>query len=427
MPGFHYLDDRLFCERVNLAQVAASVGTPCFIYSGKILREGYERFRRALGPQLGLICYALKANPSLALCKILASLGCGADVVSGGELYRAMKAGFAPRRIVFAGVGKTEEEIRFAINADILQLNVESVSELDLISRTAQELKACARVALRVNPGVHVDTHPYVTTADADSKFGIGLDQAPQVLHRAASLPGIRMTGLHFHLGSQIASLEPYREALRKVLPVVKQLQGEGGSLDILDVGGGLAVRYDEQTVPSAQDWLAAVRQELGDLECRLIIEPGRALVGPVGVLLSRVLYVKQTTGKTFVVVDAGMNDLLRPSLYGAYHQILPAQRRGGQSLPVDVVGPVCESADFLARDREMMLPRAGDLLAVMNAGAYGAAMSSNYNGRPRAAEVLVSGKRFDLIGRRETYQDLLARDVFPPLAEEICGDQAWW
>ncbi len=427
MSVFQYLDDRLCCERVDLAQVAESAGTPCFAYSGQALQQAYQGFRQALPPRDGLVCYALKANPSLALCKILASLGCGADVVSGGELYRAMKTGFPPRRIVFAGVGKTEEEIRFAINADILQLNAESVPELDLIDRTARKLEACARVALRINPGVRSDTHPHLTTAGAGSKFGIELERAPEVLARAASLHGIRLTGLHVHLGSQITSLEPYRRALGKVLPLVKPLQEAGGSLDFLDVGGGLAVSYDERPVPSPRDWLGAVRRELGGLKCRLIVEPGRALVGPAGVLIARVLYIKHSAGKTFVVVDAGMNDLLRPSLYGAYHQIWPLQRREGPVRPVDVVGPVCESADFLARDRDMVLPRPGDLLAVMNAGAYGAAMSSNYNGRPRAAEVLVSDGRFDLIGRRETYQDLLARDLFPPLAEEICGDQAWW
>jgi diaminopimelate decarboxylase len=427
MSGFRYQGDRLFCEGVDLAGVADAVGTPCFVYAGPVLREALRDFQEPLRPRDGLVCYALKANPSLTLCKILASLGCGADVVSGGELYRALKAGFPPHRIVFAGVGKTEEEIRFALNADILQLNVESIDELDLIDRTARGLEVRARVALRINPGVPVDTHPYVTTADIGSKFGIGIDQVPQALARAASLPGLRLTGLHVHLGSQIASVEPYRLAVRKLLPLAERLREAGGSLDTLDVGGGLAVSYDEGAVPSIREWLRAVKEELGDLDCRLIIEPGRALIGPAGTLIARVLYIKQTGGKTFVVVDAGMNDLLRPSLYGAYHRIQALVRRGGESRAVDVVGPVCESADFLARDREMVLPRAGDLLAVMNAGAYGAAMSSNYNGRPRAAEVLVSGERFGLIGRRETYEDLLGRDLFPDLAEELCGDQAWW
>jgi len=426
MSGFQYQQDRLFCEGMDLTRVVDSVGTPCYVYSGTALQEAWERFQKALQPQDGLVCYALKANPSLALCRILASQGCGADVVSGGELYRALKAGFPPRRIVFAGVGKTEEEIRFAINADILQLNVESVPELDLVDRTARMLETRARVALRINPDVAVDTHPYVTTADTGSKFGIGLDRAPEVLAHAASLPGIRLTGLHFHLGSQIASVEPYRRALKKVLPLAGRLQELGASLETLDVGGGLAVSYDQGAVPTAGEWLDAVRQELGQLNCRLIIEPGRALVGPAGVLVGQVLYIKKSGGKTFVVVDTGMNDLLRPSLYGAYHQIAAVERRQGPDRKVDVVGPVCESADFLARDREMTVPRAGDLLAVMNAGAYGAAMSSNYNGRPRAAEVLVSGERFGLVGRRETYEDLLGRELLPGLAEELCGDQAW-
>jgi len=427
MSGFLYQEDTFFCEGVDLTRVADEVGTPCFVYSGMALCESFGRFQEALRPREGLVCYALKANPSLALCKILASRGCGADVVSGGELYRALQAGFPPRRIVFAGVGKTEEEIRFALNTDILQLNVESIDELELIDRTARMLETRARVALRINPGVPVDTHPYVTTADAGSKFGIGIDQAPDALTRAASLPGLRLTGLHVHLGSQITSVEPYRLALNKLLPLVEQLRQAGGSLESLDVGGGLAVAYDEGTVPSAREWLDAVREGLDGLDCRLIIEPGRALIGPAGALLGRVLYIKETGQKTFVVVDAGMNDLLRPSLYGAYHQVRCVPRRHGPGRTVDVVGPICESADFLARDREMTLPRAGDLLAVMNAGAYGAAMSSNYNGRPRAAEVLVFGERFGLIGRRETYKDLLDRDLFPDLAKELCGDQDWW
>jgi len=428
MSGFQYQQDRLFCEGVDLARAVDAIGTPCFVDSGEMLREACRRFQEALRPRDGLVCYALKANPSLALCRIIASLGCGADVVSGGELYRALKAGFPPRRIVFAGVGKTEEEIRFAINADILQLNAESISELELIDRVARKLEVRARVALRINPGVPVDTHPYVTTADAGSKFGIGLDQVPGALARAATLPGVRLTGLHVHLGSQIAEVEPYRLALRKVLPLAEGLSRAGGSLETLDVGGGLAVSYDDGTaVPTAGEWLDAVKEELGDADCRLIIEPGRALVGPAGILIGRVLRIKKDAAKTFVVVDAGMNDLLRPSLYGAYHQIQPLTRRRGSSRVVDVVGPVCESADFLARDREMVLPKAGDLLAVMNAGAYGAAMSSNYNGRPRAAEALVLGERFALIGRRETYEDLLDRDLFPDLAAELCGDQAWW
>jgi len=427
MSGFRYHQDRLFCEGVDLVRVAEAVGTPCFIYSGAVLGQACRDFQEALQPRDGLVCYALKANPSLALGTILASLGCGADVVSGGELYRALKAGFPPQRIVFAGVGKTEEEIRFALNADILQLNVESIPELELIDRTARALEVCARAALRINPGVPVDTHPYVTTANTGSKFGIGIDRVPEALARAAALPNIRLTGLHVHLGSQIASVEPYRQAIKKLLLLIEQLQQAGGSLETLDVGGGLAVPYDDGAVPSAREWLDAIKEELGDLNCRLIIEPGRALVGPAGILIGRVLYIKESSEKTFVVTDAGMNDLLRPSLYGAYHQIQALEGRQGPSRKLDVVGPVCESADFLARDREMILPRSGDLLAVMNAGAYGAAMSSNYNGRPRAAEVLVSGERFGLIGRRETYEDLLARDLFPDLAAGLCGDQAWW
>jgi diaminopimelate decarboxylase len=421
MAGFTYRDDDLYCEEVDLAEVAQSAGTPCYIYGLDLLQEAYGRFQKALEPLPGMICYALKANPNLALCKILASMGCGADVVSGGELYRALKAGFPPHKIVFAGVGKTEEEIRFAINADIAQLNVESVPELELISRTAQKLEARARVALRINPDIRPETHPYVTTAVEDSKFGIGLEQAPAVLQHALSLPGLEITGLHFHLGSQIASPEPYREALKKIQPLLDEFRRKGLPLNHLDVGGGLAISYDGRPVPSPQEWLDAMREDLKGTRCTVIVEPGRALVGRCGALVTRVLYIKRRAKKSFAVVDAGMNDLLRPSLYGAFHQVWPLRRESGDRVPIDVVGPVCESADFLAPDRQMVLPHPGALLAVMNTGAYGAAMSSNYNGRPRAAEILVSGERFAVIRRRESYEDLLQHDVLPALVTKVC------
>ena len=419
MTAFAYREGSLFCDEVDLVSVAAEVGTPYFVYSGRLLIETFVQFRRALKPLPGIICYALKANGNLALLKILASLGCGADVVSGGELYRALKAGFPPSHIVFAGVGKTEEEIRWAIDADIRQLNVESVPELELVNSTAQKLQRQARVALRLNPDVRADTHPYVATGRGDSKFGLDLAEAVSAYQRASTLPGIQVTGLHFHLGSQILSTAPYVEALKKIIPLMEELRRKGIMIRDLDIGGGLGISYDKEVAPSPEQWLAVVKDELQRLDYSVIIEPGRALMGPAGALVTKVLYLKKASTKNFIVVDAGMNDLVRPSLYGAMHQILPLREKTAPSIVADVVGPVCETADFLARDREMVRPAAGDMLAVMKTGAYSASMSSNYNGRPRAAEVLVFGHRYAVIRKRESFEDMMANELIPGLALE--------
>ena len=422
MAGFDYRQGSLFCEDVDLATVAAEVGTPCYVYSGSLLREAYEQLQKALEPLPGgLICYALKANASLALCKILVSLGCGADVVSGGELYRALKIGFPAERIVFAGVGKTEQEIRFAINANIRLLNIESVPELELVDRTAQKLGTKARIALRVNPGVKTDTHPYVATGSKGSKFGLDLAEILPAYQHAVSLSGIQVTGLHFHLGSQITSTEPYVEALAKVVPLVQKLRGQGIPIDELDVGGGLGISYDGEETLTPEQWLAAMRDGIRRSGCKVIIEPGRVLVGSAGTLVTKVLYLKNAGAKNFLVVDTGMNDLLRPSLYRAYHQIWPLRRRKAPSILADVVGPICESADFLAQGLEIARPRLGEMLAVMNTGAYAISMSSNYNGRPRPAEVLVSGDRYAVIKRRETFEDMMANELVPDLVLEVC------
>ncbi|KPL18951.1 MAG: diaminopimelate decarboxylase [candidate division Zixibacteria bacterium SM23_81] len=419
MTAFAYREGSLFCDEVDLVSVAAEVGTPYFVYSGRLLIETFVQFRRALKPLPGIICYALKANGNLALLKILVSLGCGADVVSGGELYRALKAGFPPSHIVFAGVGKTEEEIRWAIDADIRQLNVESVPELELVNSTAQKLQRQARVALRLNPDVRADTHPYVATGRGDSKFGLDLAEAVSAYQRASTLPGIQVTGLHFHLGSQILSTAPYVEALKKIIPLMEELRRKGIMIRDLDIGGGLGISYNKEVAPSPEQWLAVVKDELQRLDYSVIIEPGRALMGPAGALVTRVLYLKKASTKNFIVVDAGMNDLVRPSLYGAMHQILPLREKTAPSIVADVVGPVCETADFLARDREMVRPAAGDMLAVMKTGAYSASMSSNYNGRPRAAEVLVFGHRYAVIRKRESFEDMMANELIPGLALE--------
>jgi diaminopimelate decarboxylase len=422
MAGFIYRQDRLFCEQVDLAAVAAEVGTPCYVYSAGLLRDAFGQFQRALEPLPALICYALKANANASLCKILASLGCGADVVSGGELYQALRLGFDPQHIVFAGVGKTEAEIRFAINAGIRQLNVESLAELDLIHRTAKKMETEARIALRINPDVAADTHTYIRTGTQDSKFGLNLDDISGAFRQAASLSGIQVVGLHFHLGSQIRSTVPYQKTLKKVIPLISELRRSGIGIDTLDIGGGLSISYsDDEKVLTPEEWLGAIKEDLHKLGCTVIVEPGRSLVGPAGVLVTEVLYLKKNSGKNFLVVDAGMNDLLRPSLYGAQHQILPLHRKEGTPIEVDVVGPVCESADFLGKDRNMIEPEPGEYLAVMQTGAYAASMASNYNGRPRAAEALVLGQRYAVVRQREEYSDLVAGQQIPPLVEEAC------
>lgn len=422
MTGFAYRQGTLFCDGVDLHSLAVEVGTPCFVYSGRLLMETYGQFQRALEPLPGIICYALKANASLALCKILASMGCGADVVSGGELYRALKVGFPPERIVFAGVGKSEEEIHFALKAGIRQLNVESIPELELVDRTARRLDTQARIALRVNPDVRADTHPYVTTGRKGSKFGLELAEALPGYQHAASLRGIQVTGLHFHLGSQILSTKPYVEALKKMMALLQELRHRGIQIQVLDVGGGLGISYDGAEAPTPEQWVMAMKDELQASGCTVIIEPGRALMGPTGILMTKVLYMKKTATRNFVVVDAGMNDLLRPSLYRAYHQILPLRQKTAPQILADVVGPVCESADFLAEGREMTQPEPGEMMAVMKVGAYGASMSSHYNGRPRAAEVLVLKDRYALIRKRESFEDLMANELIPGLVLETCA-----
>ncbi len=411
MHEFHEVGRQLYCEQVPVRRIAEGVGTPCYIYSEATLRRHYRAFDAAFADVPHLIAFALKANANLAILRLFAREGGGADILSGGELHKALAAGVPPSRIVFAGVGKTADEIRAALRAGILMFNVESAQELRLINTVASRMKTQARVALRVNPQVEVGTHPYIATGHKRHKFGINIDVAVEAYRLAARLPHIEIVGIHQHIGSQLTEVRPYVESLTKVLSLVEVLHREGIALQYLDVGGGLGITYNQEKPPSPADLAAAIIPLVKGTGCTLILEPGRALVGNAGILVTRVLYTKEH----FVIVDAGMNDLIRPSLYQAYHEIRPVARRARRrQLTVDVVGPVCESGDFLGKDRMLEACRPGELLAIMSAGAYGFTMSSNYNCRPRPAEVLVRGRTFTVIRARETYRDLSRGERIP-------------
>jgi len=403
-------DGELCLESVPLAAIAARYGTPCFVYSRAALTAAYREFDGALAALPHLTCYAMKANSNLAVLDVFARLGSGFDVVSGGELARVIAAGGDPRRVVFSGVGKSDEELHQALDLDILSFNVESASELEHLHRAARRAGKMAPVSIRVNPDVDARTHPYIATGLKESKFGIAFGEALPLYRRAAGLSGLALRGIAIHIGSQITTLEPYRQAAAKVLELVDALAGEGIRLAHVDLGGGIGIRYRDETPLDLGEYAAMVAALFRGRSETLIVEPGRRLTGNAGVLLTRVCYLKPGAARSFAVVDAAMNDLLRPALYDAWHEVRPVRPRDGPPRAWQIVGPVCESADFLARDRELALAE-GDLLAVLSAGAYAMAMSSNYNSRPRAAEVLVDGDAMHLVGRRETVGELFARE----------------
>ena len=406
----------LYCGKVSLATLARRYGTPLYVYSGDQIAERIKLFQQALAGRDHLVCYAVKANSSLAILKLLAERGAGFDIVSGGELERVMAA--APEavgRVVFSGVGKTPAEIDLALKAGILEFNVESEAELELLAARARKLKVRARFALRVNPDVFADTHPYISTGLREHKFGIDIRKAPAIYKRAAGNRWLEAYGVSVHIGSQIRSAEPFGAAMERVSKLVRQLGREGIALTTVDAGGGLGIDYHGASFDAAakvREYAEALAGALGDFDGLLLLEPGRFLVAQAGALVARVLQVKENGKKTFVITDAAMNDLIRPALYQAHHEIVPVRRRAGKARIVDVVGPVCETGDFFARDREMARVVPGDLVALLDAGAYGMAQSSNYNTRMRAAEVLVEGGKARLIRRRETMADLLAPEM---------------
>lgn len=416
MQDFSYRNDELYCEDVALSRIAKEVGSPCYVYSHASLLRQYRAYDRAFEGLPHLIAFAMKSNSNLAILRAMAREGSGVDIVSGGELFRALRAGIPAQKMVFAGVGKGAEEIREALKADILMFNVESSAELHAINSVAAEMGVRARVALRINPDIDPKTHPYISTGLKKSKFGIAADRAVEEFRLARSLPNIEVVGVHKHIGSQLTEVTPFVEALKKILALVQDVRADGADIRYINIGGGLGITYSDETPPKPHDLATAIAPFVRDLKVTLIMEPGRNLVGNAGVLITRVLYEKQGEAKRFVIVDAAMNDLIRPSLYGAYHEIRPLRQQfvGGQRHNVDVVGPVCESGDFLAKDRDLPHVPAGELLAVMSAGAYGFVMSSNYNSRPRVPEVLVDGGSLHVIRARETYEDLIKGERIP-------------
>jgi len=413
MSHFDYRNGELHAEAVPLASVAERYGTPCYVYSRAAVTETYRAFDSAFAGRDHLVCYAVKANSSLALLNVLARLGSGFDIVSGGELARVRAAGGDARRVVFSGVGKTAEEMRQALMAGILCFNVESESELARLAEVAAQCGRTAAISLRVNPDVDPRTHPYIATGLAQNKFGIPYEDALALYRRARELRPLAVTGIGFHIGSQLTELAPFVAALDRVLELADRLQSEGIALAHVDLGGGLGIRYRDESPPAPGEYARALASRLGGRALRILLEPGRALVGQAGLLLTRVEYLKHGRSRNFAVVDAAMNDLLRPALYDAWHDVLPV-REGHGSAHYEIVGPVCETGDFLARDRALDL-REGDLLAVMAAGAYGMSMSSNYNARPRAAEVMVDGAELHLVREREAVSELMAREMLLP------------
>ena len=407
MDQFHYSEGELWAERVPLRAVAERFGTPCYVYSRARMESNWRAFNEALAGHPHLVCYAVKANANLAVLELLAGLGSGFDIVSGGELERVLAAGGDPSKVVFSGVGKSQGEIARALEVGIACFNVESASELARIQDIARSLDRVAPISLRVNPDVDAGTHPYIATGLRSNKFGVPFESALDLYQRAADLSHLRPVGLGCHIGSQLTSLEPFLDALERLLALVDRLAAAGLQLRNLDLGGGLGIRYREETPPTPAAYVGALRQRLGSRPLELLLEPGRAVVGDAGVLLTRVDYLKTGEERHFAIVDAAMNDLLRPALYGAWQEIVPVcPRQDREMRSYDVVGPVCETGDFLGRERQLALAT-GDLLAVRSAGAYGFVMSSNYNTRPRAAEVMVDGARALLVRRRERLQDL--------------------
>ena len=417
MNDFHYRQGELYCEDVPLSRIAKEVGTPCYVYSHHTLVQHFRVYDGAFKHIPHIVAFAMKANSNLAVLRIMAKEGSGVDIVSGGELFRAVKAGVPASKIVFAGVGKKPDEIRDALKADILMFNVESSAEVQAINDVAASIGVRARVALRINPDIDPKTHPYISTGLKKSKFGIAADRALEEFKAAAAFSHIEVVGLHAHIGSQLTEVAPFVASLKKVLGMVQALSEQGIPLRYINIGGGLGITYSDETPPEPKDLAEAISPLVHDLKCVLIMEPGRVIVGNAGVLVTKVLYTKDGEAKRFLIVDAAMNDLIRPSLYDAYHDIRPLDEKimSEPKMAVDVVGPVCESGDFLAKDRVMPRMNAGDLMAVMSAGAYGFVMASNYNSRPRVPEVLVQKSHIHVVRSRESYDDLVRGEHIPP------------
>lgn len=419
MPHFSYINNQLHAERCELESLARQYGTPCYIYSRAALTEAYSAYAKALGSHPGRICYAVKANSNLAVLQVLAQLGASFDIVSKGELQRVLAAGAPAQRVIFSGVGKTRDEMQFALQQGISCFNVESAAELETLADVAQALGMVAPISLRVNPDVDANTHPYISTGLKENKFGVDINIAPTVYARAAELPSIEVVGVDCHIGSQLTTVAPFMDALDRLLALIDKLAEQGIAIQHLDLGGGLGVTYNEEQPPEPENYIAQVIAKLGDRPLSLMFEPGRSIAANAGVMLTQVIYLKPTEHKNFAIIDGAMNDNIRPSLYQAWQRILPlAENSDTAKHSWDLVGPVCETGDWLAKNRELALQQ-GDYLALMSSGAYGFVMSSNYNSRGRAAEVMVQGDRHYLIRARETFENLIQGEALLPEVQD--------
>jgi len=415
MHYFEYRENQLYCESVPIKKIIEKTKTPVYVYSYKTLERHYQVFDRAFKKISHLICYSCKANSNIGIISVFRNLGGGADIVSGGELYRALKANIPADKIVYSGVGKTEEELKSAINADILMINIESEGELDAIARISSKLKRQVRISIRVNPQIDPKTHPYITTGLKKNKFGILWEDALRLYKKMKDYGYLKPVGISSHIGSQILEVSPFLEAVKSLKDMVYELKSLGLEIKYFDIGGGLGITYKDEKAPHPEEYGDAIINEIKDLDVTLILEPGRVIVGNSGILVTKVLYIKEVPEKTFIIVDAAMNDLIRPSLYGAYHEIAPIiDKKDYKSKKVDIVGPICESGDFFAKDRVLPELEAGEFIAIYGAGAYGFSMSSNYNSRPRPPEVLVKDDKFFIIRKRETKMDLLKGESIP-------------
>jgi diaminopimelate decarboxylase len=414
MHHFHYKGNELYAEEVAIKDIVAAVGSPVYVYSQATLERHYRAFDDAFSGALHTICYSVKANSTMAVLKNFIKLGGGVDIVSGGELYRALHAGVAPKKVVYSGVGKRDDEIEYALNTGILMFNVESEQELTRISEIASRTGKKAGIAIRVNPDVDPGTHPYITTGLKNAKFGITIDRAMEEYQRATTLPGIEVIGIDMHIGSQLTKVKPFVDSIEKLKIMIGKLKEMGISLNYFDCGGGLGITYNDEEPPLPTDYGKEIVAATKDLGLHLVFEPGRNMVGNAGILVAKTLYTKARDEKNFIMIDAGMNDLARPALYGSFHGVQPVVQDQDGMIVADIVGPICESGDFLVKDREVPMFKQGDLMAFMSAGAYGFAMSSTYNSRPRVAEVMVKGDKFEVVRERETVEELIKGERVP-------------
>jgi diaminopimelate decarboxylase len=419
MHHFTYKGNELYCEDVPVSRIAEEIGTPFYLYSHATLGRHFRAFDGAFSDVPHLTCFAMKSNSSLAILRLFAMGGGGADIVSGGELYRALRAGIDPKKIVYSGVGKTAEEMEYALRSEILMFNVESSQEITLLNEIAARIGKKASIAIRVNPDVDPETHPYISTGLKENKFGIDIGRALEDYTAAAGLSHLHVAGVSCHIGSQLTKVSPFVDALRKLKGFISELREAGIAIEYLDLGGGLGITYDKEEPPDPGEYAAALKKELDVKGLTVVLEPGRVITGNAGILVAKVLYVKRNPEKNFIIIDAAMNDLIRPSLYGSFHAIQAVRRSERRVLKADVVGPICESTDFLAKERDTVAFEPGDLMAVMSAGAYGFSMASNYNSRPRVPEVMGKGDRYFVIRARETYEDLVRGETIPDFMNE--------